>query len=123
MFVPGIIFAQNEQVNNSINLIETDNQQLIAINNQQKKSIFQYNYQVNKQPFDLPQLLQAKSEGIQMKSRPSSSGSSSGVSGKSTHRKTIKLVSLKGVVKHFDKKVKIRHHYKKKNRIKRCASF
>jgi hypothetical protein len=123
LFAPNILSSQNIQVNNPVNLIENDDQQLIAINNQQKQSNVQNDFQGNKPSFNLPQQSKVKSESLQVKSRTSISGSSTGVSAKSSHHKTIKMVSSRGVVKHFDKKVKICHHYKKKNCIKKCASF
>jgi hypothetical protein len=114
--------AQNQEINNSINLIENDNQQLIAINNQQKPSNIQINFQTNKPSFDLPQLSKPQSEGLRASSR-SSSTATSGVSAKSKLHKTIKRVSSKRVVKPLNKKIKIVHHFKNKNHIKRCASF
>jgi hypothetical protein len=114
--------AQNQEINNSIDLIINDNQQLIAINNQQKLSNIQINFQTNKVSFDLPQLSKPQSETLRVSSR-TSSGITSGVSAKSKLPKTIKRVSTKRVIKPLNKKIKIVHHFKNKNRIKRCASF
>jgi hypothetical protein len=125
LFVSGILSAQNQAINNPINQMENNDQQLIAINNQPKLNNIQINYQANETDFDLPQLSKPQSAGLSVSSSSSSSssGSSSGVSTKSTHHKTIKMLTSGRVVKHMDKKGSIRHHYKKKSRIKRCASF
>jgi hypothetical protein len=123
LFVSGFLSAQNEAINNPVNLIENNDQQLIAINNQPKLNNIQINYQVNEGSFDLPRLSKLQSTGLSVSSGSSSASASSGVSAKSTHHKTIKMVTSGRVIKHFDKKVSIVHHYKKKSRIKRCASF
>jgi hypothetical protein len=122
LFVSGLLPAQNQAINNPINLIENNDQQLIAINNQPKLNNIQINLQANEAAFNMPRLLKPQSAGLSVSSS-SSSVTSSGVSTKSTHHKTIKMLTSGSVVKHFDKKVSNHQHYKKKGRIKRCASF
>jgi hypothetical protein len=117
------LYAQNEEINNPINNIENDDRQVIALNNQQKVVNPQINFAVNLPSSNLQQQSSVASEKAQGPSRSSSAGASSTSSAKVKYHKTFKRVSSKGVTKLMDKKIKIHHHYKNKNRIRRCASF
>jgi hypothetical protein len=122
------LYAQNEQENNPINVINNDDRQVLALNNQQKVINPNISFEMNPPSVDLPQKSSVGSEKVQLSPRSSSAGTSSvgassGSSAKVKYHKSFHRVSSKGVMKLMDKKVKIQHHYKKKNHIKRCASF
>jgi hypothetical protein len=123
LFVPAVLFAQNQIAVNNINQVENDDQQIFASNNLQKASNKQINFQINQQ-VEVPQQQFALPKSSSVKSSGSfSSGNSSSGSSKTKAIRVSKKVSSKGFMKVFDKNIKQVHHYKKNHRIKKCPSF
>jgi hypothetical protein len=122
--VSKFIFAQNVQLINSNINPNINDEQIIAVNDRQNSFNKDNNsYQVYQQASFPQQKSEKKSEVIAGSSRSSASGTTTISSAKSKAIKSYKRVVLKAVVKRPENKKKTIHHFKKKNRIKKCPSF